>query len=349
MERKKFTPVEVKGPTKINLVKNGIFPIIYDGDGNKLPDIPDTGYEISGTSQGEGKLIGIPCLFVRTSGCNLRCSWIGSDGNGSPCDTPYSSHHPEANMMTVDDIIRILNQNTNHGAITHVVVSGGEPTLQDGPLAELLSFLRINGFHTTIETNGTIYTDAIASATNLISMSPKLKSSTPWEANLKNTDIKFNQKWAERHERERRNISAIQEYINSCYLWNVSYSYQENEFGGWSGGEGNDTYSSALRTKREVEEKNGTVTMTRTNIRNSEKDFQLKFVVSTIEDIAEIENDFLAHLEGVLPSDVCLMPEGVLPEDLMNKSGWVVMEAIKRGWRFTPRLHALLYGVKRGV
>jgi organic radical activating enzyme len=43
------------------------------------------------------------------------------------------------------------------------------------------------------------------------------------------------------------------------------------------------------------------------------------------------------------------MPEGVTAEDLMTKSDWVAKEAIARGWRFTPRLHALLWGVKVGV
>jgi 7-carboxy-7-deazaguanine synthase len=196
---------------KINLVENGVFPIIYDKDGNKLPGILDTGLSISGTCQGEGKLLGTSCLFIRTSGCNLRCAWVGADGNGSPCDTPYSSHHPEKNMIEVDDVVKLVHANI--GKMKHVVVSGGEPTMQQG-LSELLVKLQSLGLHTTIETNATIFNANIARYTNLVSMSPKLASSTPHQPNLENTGIAYSEHWARKHDAKRRNIEAIQQYID---------------------------------------------------------------------------------------------------------------------------------------
>jgi 7-carboxy-7-deazaguanine synthase len=285
---------------KINLVKGGIFPI----KGNT--DDSSTGYGVAGTFQGEGKLLGTPCLFIRTSGCNLRCSWVGGDGNGSPCDTPYSSHNPEKNMMEIEDIISIVNENARPQNIKYVVVSGGEPTLQTKELGELLKRLQEEGYHTTVETNATIFDQDIADNIDLISMSPKLSSSSPWEANLLNTGFEFNQKWAERHERDRKNLVTIQQYINSCYY------VSDGGYDRW-------------------------------------RDFQLKFVISKPEDIVEIENDFLNHLRAWYPDDICLMPEGVTAEDLMTKTKWVAEEALKRGWRFTPRLHVLMFGKNRFV
>lgn len=278
---------------KLNLVHNGIFPIKDQTQNDS------TGYQVAGTFQGEGKLLGTPCLFIRTSSCNLRCAWVGVDGNGSLCDSPYSSHSPEKNVMEVSEIIRVVEENTLPQNIGYVVVSGGEPTMQTKPLIELLSRLKDKGLHTTLETNATIFDVDIARYTDLVSMSPKLSSSTPWEANMKNTGLDFNQRWAEKHEALRINIPVIQSYINAA-----------REYG---------------------------------------KDFQLKFVVTDTQDIKEIENDFLAHLTGVTPADVCLMPEGVTADDLAVRTEWLAQEALQRGWRFTPRLHILMFGKNRYV
>jgi 7-carboxy-7-deazaguanine synthase len=205
---------------KINLVENGVFPITKDADGNLLEGALDTGLSSPGTAQGEGKLLGTACLFIRTSGCNLRCAWVGADGNGSPCDTPYSSHHAETNKMEIDDVVKLVQ--ANRGKMNYVVVSGGEPTMQQG-LSELLAKLQSLSLHTTIETNATIFNPLIARHTNLISMSPKLASSTPHEANLKNTGIDYSEHWAKKHEAKRRNIDTIQKYIDAAKLYDNDF------------------------------------------------------------------------------------------------------------------------------
>jgi 7-carboxy-7-deazaguanine synthase len=192
----------------LNLVKGGIFPI----KGNLAND--STGFIHAGTFQGEGKLTGTACLFIRTSACNLRCAWVGLDGKGSPCDTPYSSHHPEKNRMEVDEILKIVVDNTSDQKIKHIVISGGEPTMQTVALEELLDKLRDLDYHTTVETNATIYSEGIARNTSLVSMSPKLSTSTPHQANLKDTGITYNKAWAEKHEKLRINIPVIQAYID---------------------------------------------------------------------------------------------------------------------------------------
>lgn len=118
--------------------------------------------EIFYSIQGEGSLIGMPSVFVRTSGCNLRCSW---------CDTPYTSWQPEGGERTVDEIVNEVQQYPAR----HVVVTGGEPMIAPG-IVHLTERLREHRLHITIETAGTVF---VPVACDLMSISPKLANSTP--------------------------------------------------------------------------------------------------------------------------------------------------------------------------
>ena len=120
--------------------------------------------EIFYSVQGEGALVGVPSIFIRTSGCNLRCSW---------CDTPYTSWNPEGDEMNIE---AILERSAQHGAARHVVLTGGEPMIAPG-LAQLSQRLLAQGFHITVETAGTVYLEDVAC--DLMSISPKLSNSTP--------------------------------------------------------------------------------------------------------------------------------------------------------------------------
>lgn len=118
--------------------------------------------EIFYSIQGEGMLAGVPSVFIRTSGCNLRCTW---------CDTPYTSWQPEGKERTLDAILEDVRRNRP----THVVVTGGEPMLT-GDIVSLTRRLREMEFHVTIETAGTVYQPVTC---DLMSISPKLANSTP--------------------------------------------------------------------------------------------------------------------------------------------------------------------------
>ncbi len=305
---------------KINLVNGGIFPITKDIDGNLIEGLPDTGINVSGTIQGEGKLTGVTCLFIRTSACNLRCAWYNKNtGVANVCDTPYSSHAPEKNRMEISDIIKIVKQNTQ--GIKHIVISGGEPTMQTEELASLLFELKKEGYHTTIETNATIFDSGIAIGTDLISMSPKLANSTPYKQNLEGTGFKHSESWERKHERDRKNIEVIQKYIDACYQYD------------WATGELGESVPNGINY----------------NDRLSYKDFQLKFVVTSPEDVEEIKNDYLSKLKGVRPEDVLLMPEGISTEQLNEKNNWIIKSCLVNGYRFCPRLHITLFGKARSV
>ncbi len=118
--------------------------------------------EIFRSVQGEGFLTGTPSVFVRSSGCNLRCSY---------CDTPYASWNPEGKNLSVDEIVAGVVELGE----THVVLTGGEPMIFE-ELVPLSAELRRLGRHVTIETAGTRF---LPVECHLMSVSPKLSNSDP--------------------------------------------------------------------------------------------------------------------------------------------------------------------------
>jgi len=140
--------------------------------------------EIFRSIQGEGRLTGTESIFVRTSGCNLRCRF---------CDTPYASWTPEGEELSVAEILdhaeRLRREEPPPwlaeflrsqparaaGEVQHVVLTGGEPMLC-AELVPLSAELRAAGWHITIETSGTVYRPV---ACDLMSISPKLSNSAP--------------------------------------------------------------------------------------------------------------------------------------------------------------------------
>jgi 7-carboxy-7-deazaguanine synthase len=151
--------------------------------------------EIFYSIQGEGSLAGVPSVFIRTSGCNLRCTW---------CDTPYTSWQPEGRDFSVE---QILEQVAGFSSAQHVVVTGGEPMIAPEIVA-LTRQLRNVGRHITVETAGTIYTPV---ACDLMSISPKLSNSTPRD--------REGGRWAAQHERLRYQPDILRQLI-------ANYSYQ---------------------------------------------------------------------------------------------------------------------------
>lgn len=127
------------------------------------------------TIQGEGPLIGRPTVFVRTAGCDYRCSW---------CDTLYAvlpEHRYEWILMTPSDIAARINKLASHQPVL-VSLSGGNPAMQ--PLDRLITLGRRNGHSFALETQGSVSQPWFANLDWLI-LSPKAPSSrmtTDWTA-----------------------------------------------------------------------------------------------------------------------------------------------------------------------
>lgn len=121
--------------------------------------------EIYRSIQGEGTLMGVPTTFVRFFACNLRCSW---------CDTRYSWSVREGGTWRTLSPQAVADEVVALGA-RHVVLTGGEPTLQKD-LPALAMLLKAHDYHLTIETNATIVPESLLPMIDLWSLSPKLSS-----------------------------------------------------------------------------------------------------------------------------------------------------------------------------
>lgn len=241
-------------------------------------------------AQGEGKDMGMPVFFLRLAGCNLSCAW-----KGSGCDTSYTWNFegtsfknekdfaPWMKKVKMEDEVHdedvldvranLLDLKDKH-QICNLVVSGGEPLIQQLALAQLLVPLKNEGWYLSVETNGTFKpNEALEKSVSQWNVSPKLKSS----GNL--------------------DILRLRIPILKWFAANPKASF--------------------------------------------------KFVVQTEEDVAEVDN--IVHEIEVDPDRVYLMPVGHDRETLVANEKNVYEMALKKGYRYSTRLHVHLFSFSRGV
>ena len=228
---------------------------------------PDGTPEIFCSLQGEGACIGTPSVFLRLALCNLICTW---------CDTKYTWDWRHYDYK--DEVMVLSPDQIEEAVLTfgqrHMVITGGEPLLQQKGLAPLVSSLKQKGFYFEVETNGTIVPE-------------------PWL------------------------VKAIDQ-------WNVSPKLANS---------GNAAH------RREVPD----ALHHFSGLTNA----YFKFVIVHEGDLAEVRS--LIGNYRLLRSRVILMPEGRTPSELNDKSHWLSRVCIEDGFRFTPRLHILLWGDRRGT
>jgi 7-carboxy-7-deazaguanine synthase len=97
--------------------------------------------EIYKSLQGESTHAGLPCVFVRLTGCNLRCSW---------CDSEYTFQG--GRKMALDDVLNEVSRLSPGSGL--VEITGGEPMLQEREVVPLMQRLLDNGYTVLLETSG---------------------------------------------------------------------------------------------------------------------------------------------------------------------------------------------------
>ncbi|MCB1077021.1 MAG: 7-carboxy-7-deazaguanine synthase QueE [Verrucomicrobiae bacterium] len=251
----------------------------------KLAKLPGGEPEIFHSVQGEGRSAGLPCVFVRSSLCNLHCRWCDTDYTWNWEGTPFVHDRDDepgyAKFRREEQIIEWeideVAQKAGAFGCPNFVFTGGEPLLQEAEWVALMAALR-NRFGASayfeIETNGT--------------------------------------KW------------PGEPFIEAVHQFNVSPKLANS-------GMPND-----LRIRPEV---------LQSLAATGKADF--KFVVDSESDLEEVRE--IVGLANIEPARVFLMPQGRTARDLDERSGWVVEQCLRTGFRYSDRLHLRLFGAKRGV
>ena len=232
----------------------------------KLARLPSGEPEIFASIQGEGVSAGRPSTFVRLSLCNLACTW---------CDTKYTwdwARHDPRVEIALAPVAEIVGRVSALG-VENVVITGGEPLIQQDALLDVAGALTSAGHRIEVETNGTFMPQ------------PSLR------------------------------VHVAQ--------WNVSPKLANS---------GNATrhrlVDEPLRWFAQSE------------------DAWLKFVIDAPADLDEVEA--LVGAYEVPRKRVILMPQGASVDELNRRSAWLVDACTLRGYRFSTRLHILLWGDERG-
>jgi len=222
--------------------------------------------EIFHSIQGEGVSMGVPSVFLRLATCNLSCRW---------CDTKYTWDW--ANFDYETEVVELDTSELHHKIqayrCPHLVITGGEPLLQQAELEPLVASLAAEGFTFEVETNSTIVPST--------------------------------------------------ELLRMVGQWNVSPK---------------------LRTSGNTAEER-LVPLALETFAQLPKAF-FKFVIAAESDIDEVCS--LRDRYNIPPERVLLMPEGRTPDALGRKNEWLSEACLKHGFRFTTRLHILLWGDERG-
>lgn len=142
--------------------------------------------EVFYSNQGEGQYVGVPQIFVRLNGCNLRCSY---------CDTKKTWSDKESKMYSINELLDEVLLASKGKVVHSISITGGEPLQQHMFLKEFLPLLKKENYKVYLETNGILFKNLaeVIELVDIIAMDIKLPSSTDtrhfWEEHEKFLEI----------------------------------------------------------------------------------------------------------------------------------------------------------------
>ena len=232
----------------------------------KLARLPSGEPEIFASIQGEGVSAGRPSTFVRLSLCNLACTW---------CDTKYTwdwARYDPAVEIARTKSTEVVERVAALG-VENVVITGGEPLMQQDALSDVAEALTSAGHRIEVETNGTFEPQPPCGVTS--------------------------------HSGTSRRSSRTRETLPGRRLLDAPLRWFAQSEDAW-----------------------------------------FKFVMDSPADLDEVEA--LVNKYEVPRGRVILMPQGTSVDALDKRSGWLAEACARHGYRFSTRMHILLWGDERG-
>lgn len=175
--------------------------------------------------QGEGSSIGTPMILIRTNGCNLLCQF----GLNSICDaweTSWDSGKEKERKWSLSEIREVIHLNPH---IKHIMLTGGEPLLSSTLFKSIVRVCREEGLLVEVETNGSIFIDDLDDELHLVSISPKLKDSSPIPGTfIREIGRKIEKKDEELHLKNYRNIVSLKKWIKN-YTYQLKFVISDEE------------------------------------------------------------------------------------------------------------------------
>jgi 7-carboxy-7-deazaguanine synthase len=282
---------------------------------NKLGRIEDYSkvlpiVELYTAVQSEGSRAGYPTIVIRTTGCTHRCFF----GEGGWCDSWYTSIHPEKGTFSLNDIVKMYDENPH---ISEMMLTGGSPTMHPALVNELTHFAHERNLFITIETEGShfIPTDY---PIGLISLSPKFANSVPVLGVATPQGKVTDQKMIDQHNKFRMNYKAMAQmiaYHNSFHLKPVI-----------------DKDLSIIPEYEEFMDR-------------------LAQELRTVQGVNDIYFDYMedSEIKQYLKDNTWMMPAGDDRPALFETYPIVMNYCRDKGYKFTGREHIMAFGTERCV